>query len=152
MDEEQKVSKYSSGVNILKRVDFLWQQCHNFKRTGQYRKWNEELDSVWLELARDLKEEEYYDLDSEKSIIYPNEKKEVKIKGYKSKFDEFEEELKKLGKFADSGTTGFKKPDSNLMENRDKQYKILMAKQLFLARLENEVGKGTTWEDEEEDF
>ena len=30
--------------------------------------------------------------------------------------------------------------------------KILMEKQLFLARLENTLGKGTSWEDEDDDF
>jgi len=39
------------------------------------------------------------------------------------------------------------------VENREEQYQILMDKQLFLARLENELGKGTTFgEGDEDDF
>lgn len=153
MDEEKKVSKFSSGINILQRVDFLWKNCSNFKREGRYSTWNEELDSVWLELARDLKPDEYYDLDFEKKPIYDsNPDKKVKVKGYKSKYDDFETELNKLMPFRDSGSSGFQKPDKEELEKRNKQYKLLMEKQLFLARLENELGKGTSWEEEEEDF
>jgi hypothetical protein len=152
--EEKKISKFSSGINILQRVDFLWKNCHNFKRNGQYSKWNEELDSVWLELARDLKPEEYYDLDKDKGVIFDSEKNKNKIEtiGYKSKFDVFEEKLKSLMPFADSGNLGFQQPTKDMKEKRNKQYKLLMEKQLFLARLENELGKGTSWEDEDEDF
>ena len=31
-------------------------------------------------------------------------------------------------------------------------WEILMEKQLFLARLENELGKGTSWNSGEDDF
>ena len=152
--EEQKVSRFSSGLNIILRLDYLWRNCHNFKRNGQYTKWNEELDSVWLELARDLKPQEYYDIDEEGNIIYNSKKNKNKIykKGYKSKFDEFEKELKELMPFMDSGMSGFQKPNKDMQTKRNKQYKLLMEKQLFLARLENEVGKGTTWDEEDDDF
>jgi hypothetical protein len=152
-EEEKKISKFSSGINILQRVDFLWKNCHNYKRNGLYHRWNEELDSVWLELARDLKEEEYYDLDNEgKIILNPSKEDNVKTKGYKSQFDNFEERLESLMPFTDSGMSGFQEPTQAMKDNRNKQYKLLMEKQLFLARLENELGKGTSWEDEDDDF
>lgn len=152
--EDKKISKFSSGINILQRIDFLWKNCANFKRMGRYSAWNEELDSVWLELARDLSPEEYYDLDNEKKIIYDNQKdkKETETKGYKTQYDNFEVEMEKLMPFQDSGVQGFKKPSEIDIKRRNKQYKLLMEKQLFLARLENKVGKGTSWEEEEEDF
>lgn len=152
-EEEKKTSKFSSGLNILIRVDQLWKNCHNFKRNGFYYKWNEELDSVWLELARDLKPEEYYDLDSNGKIIYsPEKSKEIKNKGYKSQFEAFDEKLRELLPFIDLGSIGFNKPSEGDIKKRNSQYKVLMEKQLFLARLENELGKGTSWDEEDEDF
>lgn len=139
--EEKKISKFSSGLNIITRLDVLWRNCQNFKRNGLYQKWNDELDSVWLELARDLSDEDYKDKKEEETIT----------KGMKSQFDSFEDKLKKYLPFHDS-ITGFKLPEKDIVKNRDEQYKILMDKQLFLARLENELGKGTTHEDEDEDF
>jgi len=143
MEEEKKVSKFSSGLNIILRLDNLWRSCQELKRNGKYSKWNEELDTIWLELARDLNKEDYNDKKNEENgeIIF----------GYKSQFEEFDEKLKKVLPFQDS-VFGFQKPDKNVIKNRDKQYKILMEKQLFLARLENELDKGTTYEEEDDDF
>ena len=149
-EEEKKISKFSSGINILMRVDFLWKNCHNYKRNGMYSKWNEELDSVWLELARDLKPEEFEDTDKEGNVVL--DEKNVKKEGWKTKFEKFDGELKDLMPFTDSGQTGFGKPNDKMVENRGKQYKILKNKQLFLARLENELGKGTSWGDSEDDW
>jgi len=151
--EEKKISKFSSGINILQRVDFLWKNCHNYKRNGQYSKWNEELDSVWLELARDLKPNEYYDLDvDDNPLLEFKEDTKVKKKGYKSQFEAFEIALTALMPFKDVGTIGFQTPTEDMKKKRNKQYKLLMEKQLFLARLENELGKGTSWDEEDDDF
>jgi hypothetical protein len=140
--EENKTSKFSSGLNIIMRLDVLWKNCQDFKRKGLYSSWNDELDTIWLELARDLSKKEYDDAKE-------NEKKVTK--GYKSIFEEFEDRLKKQLPFNDS-LLGFKKPDADIFKRRDEQYKILMEKQLYLARLENELDKGTTYEEEDEDF
>jgi len=151
--EEKKISKFSSGINILQRVDLLWKNCSNFKRLGQYHKWNDELDSVWLELARDLKPEEYYDKDKDgKIIISEKDKNKISTIGYKTKFKAFDEELKKLMPFEDSGSRGFQQPAKETKIKRNQQYQILMEKQLFLARLENELGKGTSWGETEDDW
>lgn len=153
MPEEEKISRFSSGLNIIQRLDQLWKNCHSFKRNGLYYKWNEELDSVWLELARDLSPEEYYDLDEDGNVIYNNlRNKKIDKKGFKSRFDSFENELTPLLPFIDSGQGGFTSPSETAITKRNKQYKLLMEKQLFLARLENEIGKGTSWEEEDEDF
>ncbi|MEM4325861.1 MAG: hypothetical protein QXU40_00985 [Candidatus Pacearchaeota archaeon] len=141
MDGEETIirSKFSSGLNIVIRLDNLWRRCHEFKRNGQYAKWNEELDTIWLELARDLFERR--DITSESEEF----KKAEKI------FNGFEEELSKFLPFTDGGL-GFKKPDKDLIRRRNAQYKILMKKQLFLARLENYLGKGTTEKESEDDW
>ncbi len=139
--DENKTSKFSSGLNIIMRLDVLWKNCQDFKRRGNYSSWNDELDTIWLELARDLSKKEYNDTkDNGKNV-----------KGYKSIYEEFEGKLKEQLPFNDS-LLGFKKPDADIFKRRDEQYKILMEKQLYLARLENELDKGTTYEDEDEDF
>jgi len=133
------------------RLDNLWKDTHKHSREGRFQKWNDDLDRIWLELARDLKPNEYYDLDEEGNIII-NSEKEVEKEGYKTKFEAFDKQLEELMPFQDSGNYGFQKPNKNMITKRNKQYKILMEKQLFLARLENELGKGTTYEDEDDDF
>lgn len=141
--EEDKKSKFSSGLNIIMRLDTLWKNCQSFKRNGRYAEWNEELDTIWLELARDLNPDDFED--------QKNKETGEIIEGDKKKFEKFDIKLSKVLPFMDSGT-GFKPIDKNVITNRNKQYKILMEKQLFLARLENELDKGTTYEEEDDDF
>ena len=134
-----KTSKFSSGLNIITRIDTLWKKCQELKRNGRFSDWNDELDTIWLELARDIDPKDYKD------------DKDKKTEGYKTQFDFFDKKLIKFLPFIDS-STGFKAPDNSMMKNRNEQYKILMEKQLFLARLENELDKGTTYEREDDDF
>jgi len=143
-DGEQKISKYSSGVSILIRLDQLWKDTHKHARSGVYKMWNEDLDCIWRELARDIDTKKFNDGkgDDGKTIL-----------GNKSKFNSFQGKLKKLGGFEDEGGEGFQSMKTTAVENREEQYQILMDKQLFLARLENELGKGTTFgEGDEDDF
>ena len=144
-EEEIKISKHSSGVSIIIRVDQLWKNCHSYKRNGQYKKWNEELDSVWLELARDLKEdkEDTKDDSKEDGKIYSKLKK---------KFDEFDKAIMEIGQIIDERPAGFEDLPKKFVENRNNHYKKIMEKQEFLARLENKVGKGTTFDDEDDDW
>ena len=141
MAEETKKSKFSSGLNIITRLDVLWRKCHELKRNGRYADWNEELDTIWLELARDLSTDEIEGktVDGKKSG------------GYLEKMEEFDLELKKTLPFNDTRTS-FTPLSNDVIKRRDEQYKILMKKQLFLAKLENTVDKGTTFEDEDDDF
>jgi hypothetical protein len=142
-NEDKKVSKFSSGLNIIMRIDILWKNCQEFKRKGRYADWNDELDTIWLELARDIKPEDYKDkLDELGKVI---------SQGYESKFKQFDKDIKQYLPFNDS-LIGFDKPDKDVYIRRNEQYKILMEKQLFLSRCENELNKGTTYEDEDDDF
>jgi len=131
--EEELVSKYSSGVSILIRIDGLWKDANTHSRAGLFSKWNTDLDVIWRELARDLKDE-----------IYKEKKEE---------FDAFDSALISVGRFKDSGSETFDSLAETEITKRDKHYKILNNKELFLKRLENSIGKGTTWGDkDEEDF
>jgi hypothetical protein len=136
-EEELKVSKYSSGINILKRVDELWKDTHKHSREGNFSKWNDDLDRIWLELARDLKDKP--------------QKPELGFGINNNKFNSYDELLAEEGDFEDNPQQGFRPLNKNQISKRNKHYKILMEKQLFLARLENAIGKGTTLEDEDDD-
>ena len=138
---EKKTSKYSSGINILIRLDGLWKDANNHSRLGLFQKWNCDLDRIWCELARDLKDDDYKD----------KEKDGKKILGYKSQFEEFDSKIAKDGKFEDNGSEGFQAITQEQIEKRNKHYKTLMEKDLFLRRLENSLGKGTTWDEGDED-
>ena len=142
MEEEKKVSKFSSGLNIIMRLDILWKNCQKFKREGKYSSWNDELDTIWLELARDIDE---VDLDNEK-----DSKKKSKYSVKYEEFKKFDERLRIELPFEDN-LIGFNRIEKDTFKRRNNQYKILMEKQLFLARLENEVGKGTSWGEQEDD-
>lgn len=132
-EESQKTPKHSSGVNILIRIDALWKDTHLHSRGGQFSSWNSDLDRIWLELARDIKNSEFVN-------------KESIFKG-------FDSDLIKEGNIQDGASgKGFATKTKTDLEKRDNQYKILMKKQIFLARLENELGKGTTKKSEEDDM
>lgn len=140
-DGDKKISRYNSGVAIQIRLDILWRDANYHARVGQFSKWNCDLDRVWCELSRDISEEEYED----KVLVNGQIKK-----GYKSQFEEFDGKIFKLGDFKDNIADSFEKPTSDDIKNRSKQYKLLMEKELFLKRLENHLGKGSSFDDEDE--
>lgn len=134
MEEENqvKLSKYNSGIAQIYRLDNLWKDVNNHSRSGHFIKWNNDLDRVWCELARDLKEDEYI-----------KKKKEL---------DDIDNKLANSGKFNDNANESFEEPKANDITKRNLQYKLLMEKELFLRRLENLLGKGTAFDDEDDDI
>ncbi len=129
--EEVLISKHSSGVSIIIRIDGLWKDANIHSCAGQYSKWNTKLDVIWRELARDIQEDDW----------------EAK----KTDFDKFDKQLAEAGQFKDGGSETFNDIDQDAVTNRSKHYKILNDKELFLKRLENKLGKGTTFHDGDED-
>jgi hypothetical protein len=125
-------SKYNSGIAKMIRMDNLWKDVNRHKRDGLYSKWNDDLDSVWCELTADAKK---------KKVLQNRQKELTKINN----------QLSELGSFNDGIGLSFKKPTPEQNEKRDKQYHKLMEKEIFLRILEEEVGKGTAWEDDDED-
>ena len=130
-EKEQKVSKYNSGIAIIMRLDGLWKDVNLHSRANQYIKWNADLDRLWCELARDLSDTDY--------------------KAKKILFDVFDSSIAQAGAIVDSAPEGFKKVDKDGMTKRQEQYKLLIEKELFLRRLENFLGKGTAWDDDDDD-
>ena len=131
-EETQILSKHNSSVNILIRLDGLWKDANNHRRQGQFSKWNHDLDVIWCELARDLDNEDF------------KKKKET--------FESFERKIGEFGKFDDNAGSRLIQITKSEIINRDKQYKNLMDKDLFLRRLENFLGKGTAWQEEEDNW
>ena len=130
-EPEIQISKHSSGVSIIIRINGLWIDANLHSCNGQYSKWNTKLDVIWRELARDILEDDY------------NTKKTA--------FDEFDKQLVKEGPFNDAGSDTFEDITAYQSKIRSKHYRILNDKELFLKRLENKLGKGTTFHDGEED-
>lgn len=131
-DEEnsQKVSKFNTAALINSRLHNDWVDALNCLKTGKFNKCDLILNNIWIELAGDLEDKTYED----------EEKKLKKIN----------DELGTLND-ADSNS-GFQEPSREDKQKRNKQYKKLVEKSLFLKRLEKLLGKGTSWIDDEEDL
>jgi hypothetical protein len=133
MEENELIkSKYNSGINKIIRIDSLWKDVNTHKRTGLFVKWNEDLDCIWCELSSDAKK---------KGIF----------KAKQEEFEKFNKELKDIGTINDKGKVGFKKVEDEEKNKRAKHYKTLSDKEIFLRLLEEDVGKGSSWDDSDED-
>ena len=128
---ETKTSKFSGALAQIYRLDELWKKVNNAATSNNFTLWNTILDRIWCELARDLQEDEY-------------EKKE-------ETFKDFDNEIANNGGFNDEEPGGFKHVSKDLVQKRSDLYYILMKKDLFLRRLENHLGKGTSYDDGDED-
>lgn len=121
-----KVSKYNSAVAQLQRLDQLWNKAHTASSSGNYIVWNLTLDKIWSELAGDLDQN-------------PTKEKE---------FYTFTENLGKTGSISKPEIKGFKIEEN---KERAKQYLILLTKEIWLRRLQNTLGKGSSYDDGSQD-
>ena len=120
-DTTVNVSKYNSGIAQIYRIDNLWKDTHSHSRNGEMDKWNWDLDRVWVELAADLKTDD----------------KKV------TAFNEINKTIAELKEKLSNKKIEVAKYFSEI-------YQRLMEKELFLRRLQNDVGKGTAFDREEE--
>jgi len=128
-EEELKKSKFNTAVSKEVRRAELWKDANNHSRNKQFEKWNEDLDCIWSELCADLKD---------------------KFEAKKEELDKIDKEIFKVGMIIDM-KRGFNKITTEQLITRTDQYKKLRDKEIFLRRLENELGKGTAYEDEDDD-
>ena len=124
-----KTSKFNSGFLINMRLDALWKDAHKHSRCGQYASWNSDLDRVWCELAGDEDEGS----EKEKKFNLINKKFEI------------------AGEPFNIAQIGFKVVTPEAMKKIKKVYIVLVEKEIFLRRLQNEQGKGTAY-DEADDY
>lgn len=144
-NNQQQVSKYNSGVAIQIRLNGLWVDSHNHSRSGLFKKWNADLDCIWVELAGDVKYKEKTNVSKE--VI----ERDSEYNKYKKQFDDFDRKLLETGQFQDNQDDSFEPLTKEFISKRNQQYKILIEKSLFLKRLEKYLGKGSKWDDEDED-
>lgn len=92
-------SLYNESVNILTRLNSIWEGCHTARRNGNLKLWNTHLDSAWSELSsdEDLTEEEDkkdYNLYNKMIVKYKNKrnvlyqilgKKEIFLKAFQNR-------------------------------------------------------------------
>ena len=127
--EVERTSKYNSAVAQLQRLNNLLNIGHTAAMSGNYRKWNYVLDRVWCELCADFS---------------PGDDREYK-------YGLLLNELNKTGKIVQQEIKGFSSQNNDTLIA--KQYSLLTKREIFLRRLVNELGKGTKWDDgEDEDF
>ena len=120
-DVSSKSSKFNGAISQIYRLDELWRDTHNHSRKGQLELWNWDLDRVWVELAGDFDDE------------HPNN---VKFMAINKEISDIKDEFAK------------RKIDAIAFANR--YYAVLNKKELFLRRMQNSLGKGTEFEDEDD--
>ncbi len=113
MEKNQtKISKYNSAVSELTRIDFLLQAGNNYKAMGRFDKWNEKLDTVWVELAADATADHYKRFDIFTQLIIKNfSNKQILYQILMKKHIFLKKLQNKLGK-----GTAYYDPDDDLME------------------------------------
>lgn len=125
-DEESKQSRINAAGLINSTLENLWNECYTAMAHGDYQKWNIKLDSIWAILGGDVKE------NGEEDKIY----KKMNLAIYE------------LGSLKTNLGNGFQKTSN---PNNAMQYQLLLGKSLWLRRLQNKQGKGTAYEDEDDD-
>ena len=149
ISETRQLSKYNTAFFINERLHNLWTDANNHSRQGMFNKWNLDLDAIWRELARDFR----FKKEKGKKSNDKEKEEDTDFKIFEKKFNIFNEELSNFGMLKNSDNLlGFKKIKIEDITNRNKQYEILNNKELFLKRLENYLGKGTKFQDSEEDM
>ena len=124
--EEAKISKINSAGLINITLENLWKDSYNAMSNGKLNIWNTKLDAIWVILGGDEKEGSEID----------------------KKINEMDIKIYELGELKSKAKRGFK-PITN--ENAALQYQLLKRKSLFLRRLQNRQGKGTAYDDGDED-
>lgn len=127
---QPKISKYNAAIAQLIRMDSIFQDCHKHSRARDYDAWNEDLDSIWRELAGDIEE----DSDDFKRMADINAR------------------LRGMFPLTRPNFKGFNNPTMQDLIKAREQKAILAMKEVFLRRLQNKLGKGTAYDEDDSDF
>ena len=123
---EDKVSRINSAGLINSILENLWRESYTAMANGDYLKWNSKLDSIWTILGGDCEENK----DEDKSIV------KINLSIYEA------------GTLKSKAGGGF---NDNINPNNALQYQLLLRKSLFLRRLQNKQGKGTAYQNDDDD-
>ena len=124
-----KQSKYNTSGFINLRLNDLWIKVNNATIAGNYHQWNFILDVIYRELTRD----------------FP-----VKAQ-QETEFNDLNAAVKKLLPLWRPTNPDFNNKAVLSESLKEKQYEAIDKKDIFLRRLENSVGKGSSYKDEDED-
>ena len=133
--EVVKLSKINSAGLINMRINNVWIEVNKAAISGNYFRWNSNLDRIWCELGGDIKKSK------------ENKKGELKEPEEITEFNKLDKEvsdkLKELPTI--QGFSKFTEDDKKIMSEL---YKSLLKKEFFLRRLMNEQGKGTAYQED----
>lgn len=133
-----KLSFANSAYAQIYRTDDIRKGSRRYALTSNNFLWNIELDNMWSELAPDL---------PQKFSKQPSKIKEVydKMAFINNKL------VTTYPLIKGSAGNGFNRLTRERAILIQKQYDYLREKEIFLGELQNELGKGTKWEDEDSD-
>lgn len=133
-----KTSFANSAYAQIYRFDEIKKRAQRFALQSNHYHWNIELDNLWRELAADLPQKFGKDTENYKKVYANILKINLDI-------------LSTYPLITGNAGNGFNK----LTPERNKiialQYQYLNKKEIFLGELQNEIGKGTKWADEDSD-
>ena len=125
-ENDERTSRINSAGLINSILENLWRESYTSMANGDYVKWNSKLDAIWSILGGDCIEQGEEDKAMTKINLGIYEKGSLKSK---------------------SGI-GF---NQKANPNNAIQYQLLLKKALFLRRLQNKQGKGTAYQNDDDD-
>jgi len=120
--EEDRISKINAAGIINITIENLWKDCYSAMAQGDLVRWNRKLDAIWLILGGDVVESDEND----------------------KLFHKIDLEVHTTGNLRHK-PEGFARLSSDIHSVIAKQYLLLRKKSLFLRRLQNQQGKGTSY-------
>lgn len=125
-DDDEKISKINAAGLINAKLEKLWGESDSAMASGNYLLWNTKLDSIWIILGGDEEEGNKMDqalIEIDSRIYDKGSLKSVLGKGFDKK----------------------ENPHLGVL------YLLLKKKALFLRRLQNSQGKGSSYKDPYDD-
>lgn len=133
-----KLSFANSAYAQIYRFDDIKKRAQRFALNSNNFQWNIELDNMWRELAPDLPQKFGKDTEKIKNI-------------YKDISELNRQILLTQPLITGSAGNGFNRLSKERNLQISLQYQLLNKKEIFLGELQNELGKGTKWADEDSD-
>ena len=127
-DEESKISRINSAGLINITIENSWRESYKAMIKGDLVSWNRILDTLWVILGGDCKEKDIVD-------------KEI---------SDIDKDIYSTGSL-NHKKSGFETSSDKENENIAHQYILLKKKALFLRRLQNIQGKGTSYQNDDYD-
>ena len=123
---DEKTSRINAAGLINSILENLWRESYIAMSNGNYLKWNSKLDSIWTILGGDCEENDNEDKDMVKINL----------------------SIYEVGSLKSKEGSGFSEKNN---PNNATQYQLLLKKSLFLRRLQNKQGKGTAYQNDDDD-